>query len=277
MAGPMVSNMSVSVKIQATRPMRQAGHDDEQADRARVVPDLREDAAGVPRVRVAFIGAPPRGRRRPHRRCRRRGPRRPPRPEARAGDDGGAAARGRRSPRRRAPVSASSSVRCLVGEDRAVAHQEQPVAAGGLVHHVARDEEARADVGEPVEQVPQVDAEQRVEADGRLVEHEQVGCAEERRGERDPAALAARQRRDELVGVGAEVGRLDGPRRRRPCRRPEHAAEVGEVLPHGQVVVDARRLRDVADAVPEGRRIPPARRAPSPCLPRPSARRRSSA
>ena len=56
-----------------------------------------------------------------------------------------------------------------------------------------------AAVGEPVEQVPEVAAKQRVEADGRLVEDEQLRLAEERVGERDPCPLAAREPRDDAA------------------------------------------------------------------------------
>ena len=68
-----------------------------------------------------------------------------------------------------------------------VAHQQQPVAALGLVHHVARHQHGRARVGEPVEERPQVPAQHRVEADGRLVEHQQVGFLEQRHRQADPA------------------------------------------------------------------------------------------
>ena len=75
-----------------------------------------------------------------------------------------------------APVRSQDPGGRVVGDDRALAHEQQPVAALGLVHDVAGDEHRGAGVGEPVEQRPQVAAQHRVEADGRLVEHEQVGA-----------------------------------------------------------------------------------------------------
>ena len=80
-------------------------------------------------------------------------------------------------------------------------------------------------VGEPVEQRPEVLAQDRVEADRRLVEHQQVGRAEQRDGEAGPAALAAAEPADDLVAVVGEVDRVDDPvdlgrgRRRAPGRR----------------------------------------------------------
>ena len=114
----------------------------------------------------------------------------------------------------------SAPARCLiasgvsVGDDRAVAHQQQPVAALGLVHHVAGDEHRGAGVGEPVEQRPEVAAQHRVEPDGRLVEDEQVRAAEQRDGEAGPRALAAAEPADHLVARGwprstASIARVD--------------------------------------------------------------------
>ena len=108
-----------------------------------------------------------------------------------------------------------------VGEDAALAQQHEPVAAGRLVHDVARHDERVPAVGEVAEEVPEVAAQHRVEADGGLVEHEQVGPSDEGGGEGDPGLLAAREVLDELVGVGDEVdlGRACGRRPRAARRR----------------------------------------------------------
>ena len=82
--------------------------------------------------------------------------------------------------------------RGVVGDDPPLAHQQQPVAAVGLVHDVAGDEDRGAAVGEPVEQLPEVAAQHGVEADGRLVEHQQVGVAEQRDREADAASAGRR-------------------------------------------------------------------------------------
>ena len=73
--------------------------------------------------------------------------------------------------------------RGAVGDDPALAHQQQPVAPLGLVHHVAGDEDDLAGVGEAMEERPQVAAQDGIEADGGLVEDEHVGVAEEGDGE----------------------------------------------------------------------------------------------
>lgn len=66
------------------------------------------------------------------------------------------------------------------------------MAALGLVHDVGGDEERGAAFGgEGVEQLPQVAAQDRVEADGRFVQDEQVRGAEQGDGEGDTGALAA--------------------------------------------------------------------------------------
>src|SRR5690349_22006874 len=56
--------------------------------------------------------------------------------------------------------------RSVVGDDRALAHQQQPVAALGLVHHVAGHEDRRTGRGERVEGAPELLAEH-----GRSEEH----------------------------------------------------------------------------------------------------------
>lgn len=68
----------------------------------------------------------------------------------------------------------------VVGEDLAFPHEEEAVAAFGLVHHVGGDEEGGGPVGgDAVEEFPQVTAEYGVEADGRLVQDEEFGGAEQ--------------------------------------------------------------------------------------------------
>jgi hypothetical protein len=143
----------------------------------------------------------------------------------------------------------------VVGEDPAFAHQEEPVAALGFVHDVGGDQEGRAAfLGDGVEEVPQVPAQNRVEADGRFVEDEEFGGAEEGDGQGDAAALAAREVAGEGVGVGGEVDVRDGPGDVGVAAfgggpaRVEDRGEVVEVLADGQVVVDGGRLGDVTDA-----------------------------
>ena len=132
------------------------------------------------------------------------------------------------------------------------------MAALGLVHDVGGDEERGAAVGgEAVEEVPQVAAQDGVEADGGFVEDEEFGGAEQGDGEGDAAALAAGEVAGEGVGVGGEVDVGDGAgdvsRRRSAARgRVEDGGEVVEVLADGQVVVDGGGLGDVADAGAQG-------------------------
>ena len=146
-------------------------------------------------------------------------------------------------------------VRAVLGEDLALPHQQQAVAALGLVHDVRGDEDRRAAlVGDAVEEVPQVAAQDGVEADGRFVEYEQFGCAEQGDGERDAAALAAGEPACEGVGVRGEVDVGDGAGDvfaagvAAVAAGQQDGGEVVEVLADRQVVVDGRGLGDVADA-----------------------------
>lgn len=75
-----------------------------------------------------------------------------------------------------APVLSSQGVGAVVGEDLAFAHEEEAVAALGLVHDVRGDEKRGAALGgDGVEEVPQVAAQDGVEADGGFVEDQEFG------------------------------------------------------------------------------------------------------
>lgn len=146
-------------------------------------------------------------------------------------------------------------VRGVLREDAALAHEEQVVAALGFVHDVGGDEEGgAAGGGEVVEEVPQVAAQDGVEADRRFVEDQELRAAEEGDGEGDAAALAAGEVPGEGGGVGGEVHVGDGAGDGLPAAVGGGAAgvedrgEVLEVLPDAEVVVDGGRLGDVADA-----------------------------
>src|SRR5690606_25222993 len=97
-------------------------------------------------------------------------------------------------------------------EDLPGAHEQEAVAAFGLVHDVGGDQQGRAAFGgDSVEELPEVAAQDGVEADGGFVEDEQFRGAEEGHGEGDAAALPAGEGAGEGVGVGGEVDVGDGP------------------------------------------------------------------
>src|SRR5207249_4414477 len=113
----------------------------------------------------------------------------------------------------------------------------QRVAVAGLVHHVARHQQRGAAGGQPVEQGPQVTAEDRVEAYGRLVEHQQARLVQERGGQRHPRPFTAGEIPDELIVVLAEVDRLEGRVDTAGRGGAENASEVAEVLSHREIAV----------------------------------------
>ena len=96
-------------------------------------------------------------------------------------------------PRSCSPVRSRKLARRGVRKQRPVAHQEQLVALGRLVHHVAGDQQRDAAVGEPAEGAPEVLAEHWVEANGRLVEDQEIRTLQQRGRERDAGALSAGQ------------------------------------------------------------------------------------
>src|SRR5690606_13698935 len=141
------------------------------------------------------------------------------------------------------------------GEQCAGAHQEEAVAALRLVHHVGGDQQARVPLGgDAVEQLPEVAAQDRVEAGGRFVQDQEFRGAEEGDGQGDAAALSAGQVAREGVGVPGEVHVRDRAGDGVPAAvgggaaRVEDRGEVVQVLADRQVVVHGGRLGDVAYA-----------------------------
>ena len=147
--------------------------------------------------------------------------------------------------------ASSSSRRRRVRDEPAVAHEDEVVGALRLVHDVARDEQRGAVVGEAAEGRPEVAAEHGVETDGRLVEDEQLGLAEQRGGERDAGALAAGERRRRPGRRGCRGRRPRSPRRRARRARRGCGRSSARFSRTREVGVDRRRLGHVADPAAE--------------------------
>ena len=123
----------------------------------------------------------------------------------------------------------------------------------------------RAGVGEPVEQSPQLAAEHRVQADGRLVEDEQVGLAEQGDGEAHPGELATAEPVDHLVGVAAELDGLDGPVDRVRAQAAHPGEEAAGSRPRsGRRTRWRPACRSRPGRAAPGCRPPPRRPAPTP-------------
>ena len=163
------------------------------------------------------------------------------------------------------------------GEEHAVAEQEELVAALGLVHHVTRDEQASA---------------ARRRAGGRDPRGRGAAPGRARRSARRARAARARRaapRRAILARAGhRRAGRRHAPRSRSSAtvsttssiRAPlvaEQPGEVAQVLAHGQVGIDRRRLRHVADAAPQRGCAGGTAEHDDATARRPAARRRSRA
>ena len=89
-----------------------------------------------------------------------------------------------------AEVIAAGAPANLVGglgrHQATLAHEQQQLALGRLVHHVAGHQDGGAPLGQGVEGGPQLAPQERVEADGGLVQHQQVGPPDQRDPQRDP-------------------------------------------------------------------------------------------
>ena len=131
-------------------------------------------------------------------------------------------------PRSCSPVRSRSACG-VVGRASPPRASAAAVAFARLVHHVARDEQRRARRGQLVERLPQLGAQHRIQPDRGLVEHQHARAAEQRAGERDARALAARQRADELPARRARPT-VSSTSSTRAAPTPTIAREVAQVL-----------------------------------------------
>ena len=200
--------------------------DEQQRDRARVVPDLPAGRAAPSRPSTRALTAPPPSR------SRRGRPRRGP---------------ARRSPRAVRPASSWRSSR----PSRISSSSSHSRASSITWLETSSVVPARASV---VEGAPQLGPQDGVEADGRLVEHQHLGLAEQRR-RRARRASAGRRRASRpgaarapprpTVSITAAIAL---------AVRPTTAREVAQVLLDAEVGVDRGRLGDVADPAAQRRR-----------------------
>ena len=123
-----------------------------------------------------------------------------------------------------------------------------PVAALGLVHVVGADQHGHAVGGEPVDLVPELAPRLGIDAGGGLVEQQQLGLVQHGGGQRQALLPAARERAGELVRAVGEAEPLQ--RLGHPLAPPVQGVEAGdevEVLPDGEILVEAEALGHVAD------------------------------
>ena len=150
-------------------------------------------------------------------------------------------------------------------EQLAVEHQQQLVAAIRLVHDVAADEKCLAVRGKPAEVFPELDAQLRVDAHGRLVQEDHLRLVDERAGQRKTPAHTARQLERRCIATLVQLHDLQGFLERLLVRRARQGAEEAHVLPDRQLGVDAVGLGHVADWARfsrSGIRVPSTRASP---------------
>ena len=143
----------------------------------------------------------------------------------------------------------------------------------GLGEVVGREHHRLAAIALGADEVAQETRRQHVQARRRLVEHQHGGIVQHRARDRQPLALAGRQR---LAAAIEEPAQLQRARERRDARRRRvaveavQAREVPQQLAPGQARVEAGRVGEKAEALPHRQRLardvepgdlhPPARR-----------------
>ncbi len=136
------------------------------------------------------------------------------------------------------------------GDRGAVGHDRHAVAeALGLLDVVRRHQDARALAAQEVDQRPQLLADLRVEADGRLVQQHEPRPVHEAARDQQPPAHAAAELVDLRVAPVGEVGDLERALDRRlalAARDPVEVREHEQVLLDGQRHVEVVELRDHA-------------------------------
>jgi len=118
--------------------------------------------------------------------------------------------------RRLGTTSRSTAVRCFVGEDYPGPHEQEPVTAGRLVHHVAGDRKGSSSLTQAPERAPEFHPQHRIQINGVVGE---VGFF------------------DHSIDVAAWGA--------------ENGTEVAQVLPHCQIVIDGRGLGRATDPTTE--------------------------
>jgi len=133
-------------------------------------------------------------------------------------------------------------------------HQRNAVAALCLVHEVGRKEDGDAIVAGKVDQAtPKGVARDRVHARGWLVENEEGWPVEHRHGELQPLLNSERQALWLRVCYIVEIVALEqflDPAFDLSCRQMVETRMQIEILPDGELTVEGKRLRHIADVAP---------------------------
>src|SRR5436189_1947454 len=117
-----------------------------------------------------------------------------------------------------------------------------------LVQVVRRQQDRLAERPQRADRAPGPPARRRVEPGRRLVQEDQLWVADERQAEIEPAPLAAGELSRARVALLLEPDQAD-----HLLYRPRVlviAAELGQLLGDGQVLIHRRRLEDDTDALP---------------------------
>jgi hypothetical protein len=123
---------------------------------------------------------------------------------------------------------------------------------------VGGHQDRHAVAAQRVDPLPEVVAALGIEADGRLVEHQEVGGVHQGPGELEAAPHPTREGSQRPVGGGAEPRPVECALDRGCDRSARKAVEGGvdpQVLRRGQPLVDGGVLKDDADAGPDALRL----------------------
>jgi hypothetical protein len=146
--------------------------------------------------------------------------------------------------------------RRALGQHLAIGDVDQLVAALGLVHVVGGHQHRHAFIGQAVDLVPEVAPRLRVDAGGGFVQKQQAWLVDHAGGQGQALLPATRQRPGQLLLARGQAqllqrlvhGRFAVGHFEQPC-------DEVQVLANGEVVVEAKLLRHIADLALDGGRL----------------------
>src|SRR4030042_1102633 len=144
------------------------------------------------------------------------------------------------------PGALPQLIGAALGQDAAVSHQPQAVAAFRFIHDVAGHNYGHSLLVEPVKVVPEGHPELGVDAYGRFVEKEELRPVYHGAGEGNPPPHASAEGGHNAAGpIGQAQQRQDFVEARNGVH-PVDTAEEAQVLPYGEILVDGLGLGHVA-------------------------------
>ena len=151
-----------------------------------------------------------------------------------------------------AGLAALDAAGSAFGHEFAGDHEAEAIALLGFLEIVSGHQNGGAGIGQPVDHGPEGAARQRIDAGGRLVEKQHARLVHDGGAEGHALLPAAGQAAGDLILLALEAGKREHPLALFLALAFGHAVHAGkkfEIFLNGQIVVERKFLRHVADAL----------------------------